>query len=317
MRARSFALLLARLHARRVAQCYLGAGRTVPPLTARILADDTEERIEEDCTAFAAWCAARGVECVRVLGITSSSFAQLPSPLGDTLNRAVITIAQATIYLNAANRSFDRYQAALLASDNIHASFQLEAVLYYLSLYRKSAEDASPALNGFESVLTSVLGQNWSPALSQLKALQLQWAANGVPSGVRTRLASLGLSDADINAIATDFESANLSPPQGQSIFTQTSDLVSALPLLVSHASTISTLLSEIKIALQEGNIDNQGVAASLTAELQAAQSAKQQQTAKQQINAFMNDVSAQSGKHIDRATADLLIADAQNLFAQ
>jgi hypothetical protein len=64
-----------RVQARRVAQCYQGAGRSVPPMTARILADDTEERLERDCAAFAAWCAARGVECVRVLGV--SEFARV------------------------------------------------------------------------------------------------------------------------------------------------------------------------------------------------------------------------------------------------
>ena len=62
--------LMVRVQARRVAQCYLGAGRTVPPLTERIMADDTEEQLEEDCAAYAAWCAARGVECVRVLGVS-------------------------------------------------------------------------------------------------------------------------------------------------------------------------------------------------------------------------------------------------------
>jgi hypothetical protein len=67
--------LVVRVQARRVAQCYLGAGRTVPPLAARILADDTEEQLEEDTAAFASWCAVRGVECVRVLGV--SEFAPL------------------------------------------------------------------------------------------------------------------------------------------------------------------------------------------------------------------------------------------------
>ena len=46
-----------------------GAGRNIPPLAARILADDTEERTEQDNAAYARWCTARGVECVRVLGV--------------------------------------------------------------------------------------------------------------------------------------------------------------------------------------------------------------------------------------------------------
>jgi hypothetical protein len=58
-----------------LAQCYQGAGRNVPLLAARILADDTEEQLEQDASAFAVWCATRGVECVRVLGV--SDFALL------------------------------------------------------------------------------------------------------------------------------------------------------------------------------------------------------------------------------------------------
>jgi hypothetical protein len=67
--------LLVRVQARRVAQCYQGAGRNVPPKAAGILADDSEEQTEQDALAYAAWCAARGVECVRVLGV--SEFAPL------------------------------------------------------------------------------------------------------------------------------------------------------------------------------------------------------------------------------------------------
>jgi hypothetical protein len=65
-----FAELMVRVQARRVAQCYAGAGRTVPPGAASILADDTEEALDRDSAAFGAWCVAHGVECVRVLGIS-------------------------------------------------------------------------------------------------------------------------------------------------------------------------------------------------------------------------------------------------------
>jgi hypothetical protein len=70
--------LMVRVQARRVAQCYQGAGRNAPPLAARILADDTQEQLEQDAAAFASWCAARGVECVRVLGV--SEFAPVAEP---------------------------------------------------------------------------------------------------------------------------------------------------------------------------------------------------------------------------------------------
>jgi hypothetical protein len=50
-----------------------GFAGTVPPLAARILANDTEEQYERDNDAYTAWCAARGVECVRVLGVSEFS----------------------------------------------------------------------------------------------------------------------------------------------------------------------------------------------------------------------------------------------------
>jgi hypothetical protein len=65
-----FAELMVRVQARRVAQCYAGAGRTIPPGAASVLAGDTEESMEQDNEAFGAWCVAHGVEAVRVLGIS-------------------------------------------------------------------------------------------------------------------------------------------------------------------------------------------------------------------------------------------------------
>jgi hypothetical protein len=40
----------------------------IPPKAAAVLRGDTEEAIDRDRDAFVAWCAARVVECVRVLG---------------------------------------------------------------------------------------------------------------------------------------------------------------------------------------------------------------------------------------------------------
>jgi hypothetical protein len=50
-----FADLMVRVQARRVAQCYAGAGRTIPSGAAAVLAGDTEETLERDSEAFAAW----------------------------------------------------------------------------------------------------------------------------------------------------------------------------------------------------------------------------------------------------------------------
>jgi hypothetical protein len=65
-----FEALMVRVQARRGAQAYQGAGRTIPPGAAAILAGDTEEALDRDTAAFEAWCVAHGVECVRVLGLS-------------------------------------------------------------------------------------------------------------------------------------------------------------------------------------------------------------------------------------------------------
>jgi hypothetical protein len=65
-----FAELMVRVQARRVAQCYAGAGRTIPPGAASVLAAGTEESMGRDNDGYGAWCVAHGVECVRVLGVT-------------------------------------------------------------------------------------------------------------------------------------------------------------------------------------------------------------------------------------------------------
>lgn len=65
-----FAALIMRIQARRVAQCYQGAGREIPPGAAALLRNDTEEAAEMDAAAFKQWCRDRSIECVRVLGIS-------------------------------------------------------------------------------------------------------------------------------------------------------------------------------------------------------------------------------------------------------
>jgi hypothetical protein len=57
------------------------------------------------------------------------------------------------LLLGAANRSFDRYSAALAAGDALSATLQLEAILFYLDAYRLEAEGAYPKWKAFLQVL--------------------------------------------------------------------------------------------------------------------------------------------------------------------
>jgi hypothetical protein len=62
-----FDALMLRVQARRVAQCFMIACQPCSP-GAAVLAGDTKEAVERDGEAFAQWCAARGIDSLRVLG---------------------------------------------------------------------------------------------------------------------------------------------------------------------------------------------------------------------------------------------------------
>src|SRR6266852_9334902 len=81
------------------------------------------------------------------------------------------------------------------------------------------------------------------------------------------------------------------------------------------HAPTISSLRTCVQHAADEGFIDNQGVTNSLLAKLDAAQAAQdrgQTSEAINQLDAFIYEVQAQAGKHIDPMHAQHLVMHAQ-----
>ena len=82
---------------------------------------------------------------------------------------------------------------------------------------------------------------------------------------------------------------------------------------------TIDELQTEIEELGSEGEIDNQGVVTSLLAKLNAAQKLIEDgkiDQAKIILNAFINEVQAQSGKHITPEAAELLIESAEHILS-
>jgi hypothetical protein len=78
---------------------------------------------------------------------------------------------------------------------------------------------------------------------------------------------------------------------------------------------TISSLTACVQQASETGNIDNQGVANSLLIKLDAAQTAfdrGQSAVAIHQLKAFIHEVRAQAGKHIDAAHAEHMVMHAR-----
>ena len=81
------------------------------------------------------------------------------------------------------------------------------------------------------------------------------------------------------------------------------------------HAPTISSLRTCVQHAAGQGFIDNQGVTNSLLAKLDAAQAAQdrgQTSVVINQLDAFIHEVQAQAGKHIDPMHAQHLVMHAQ-----
>ena len=78
---------------------------------------------------------------------------------------------------------------------------------------------------------------------------------------------------------------------------------------------TPDTIKSDVRSALASGAITNSGLATSLLAELNAASDARsrgQCAVSARTYQAFINDVSAQSGKLIASSKASLLVSEAQ-----
>ena len=96
--------------------------------------------------------------------------------------------------------------------------------------------------------------------------------------------------------------------------------LLSVTPVFASEPCphpepTISALHDCVAHATEMGHIDNQGVAHSLLAKLDSAQAAldrNQPQVAVDKLTAFIHEVEAQAGKHIDAAHAAHMIMHAQ-----
>ena len=86
-----------------------------------------------------------------------------------------------------------------------------------------------------------------------------------------------------------------------------------------SHAATIPSLRTCVQHALDHGHIDSRGIARSLLAKLDAAQTALdrgQTSVAVRKLEAFVRQVDAQTGKHIGAEHAAHLRMHAEAVIA-
>ena len=85
-----------------------------------------------------------------------------------------------------------------------------------------------------------------------------------------------------------------------------------------SHAPTIAALRSCVQHAIDNGHIDNPGVARSLLAKLDSAQKSvdrSQPAVAINKLEAFIHELDAQAGKHIETEHATHMRTHAQDVI--
>jgi hypothetical protein len=94
--------------------------------------------------------------------------------------------------------------------------------------------------------------------------------------------------------------------------------LPAAAETMPCDQTTIQSLADCVGQAAQMGHIDNQGVASSLLGEISAAQASLNhgdKTAAINILNAFIHDVQAQAGQHIDATHAGHMVTHAQNVI--
>jgi hypothetical protein len=90
----------------------------------------------------------------------------------------------------------------------------------------------------------------------------------------------------------------------------------SSLSVTFNVNVSVESMMSVVTSLHNEGKIDNAGIYDSLIAKLEAAAKNKNINAASNVLEAFINEVQAQSGQHITEEAANLLVADVQWLLA-
>jgi hypothetical protein len=135
-----------------------------------------------------------------------------------------------------------------------------------------------------------------------VKSIQATLDGTPMTSGQVVDLYTLSLGDHTLTVVATDFYGNAMTRS-----------------VTFSVTATIQSTIAGANRFYSEGKIDNGGILNSLTKKPENAQKDLDKgktDTAINKLTAFVNEVSAQSGKHITAEAANLLIADAQWVIA-
>ena len=150
--------------------------------------------------------------------------------------------------LNGANHSFDRYTSAYNNSDAQSALLQLEAILYYLDLYKQEAAENASLIEMVRGPLGEVLPPTPTFDPAWLASAQQELLTNGFPSELSLLFADFGLSNSDIAEMQdsilrlTTNDFSGLSIDQGLGQIEQSMRLTASVPSNVPEPTTMLLL---------------------------------------------------------------------------
>ena len=150
---------------------------------------------------------------------------------------------------------------------------------------------------------------------------KVSFTASGQPTGVSVSFSANPVTPIPTTPASSIFK-LTLGPSATPQTFTETvtgtstgaaGTLTRSVPLSVSIIATAAAITNVINSYLSTGAIDKSGIANALNSKLSTAQtyiSAADNQTAVNVLGAMLNQLNAQSGKHIAVSAANVLISD-------
>ncbi|MGE5138766.1 MAG: FIMAH domain-containing protein, partial [Rudaea sp.] len=218
-------------------------------------------------------------------------------PLDQIVNDTQYYVRDAVIdYITAMGTVSPKVEGRLLFGDTVAPVVTIHSPAAQNYLHPDSLTLDFGAVDGADGTTPS-----FAPP-SGVKSIEAKLDSSVVTNGQKVDLLTLALGKHALTVTATDYYG------------NATTESVEFTVI-----ATTQSLKATVNRLFAEGKIDDASVRDSLLDKLNAAQAALDRgdiKTATNQLNAFINQVKAQSGKHITRDAAALLIADANYVIA-
>lgn len=157
-----------------------------------------------------------------------------------------------------------------------------------------------------------------------IKVLNIGQPGNGIYTlqviGIDSGSYELGMNASDMNGSSTIQLVSGVTKPNFVSEYTIDYTSTPGVSIPIEHHIIIPDIITEIEIGRSLNLIDNEGIKNSLVQKLKNAEKKLNQNQTKAAVNilrALINEIKAQSGKHINSGIAAILIEDVKSVSAQ